>query len=410
MCSMPTPPWARSAAGANTYDAATATVLPTIYERTTAAAMTHGGINLGQGFPDADGPQWLRDAAAEAISTDAGPTNQYSPGPGFPWFREAVAAHQRRFYGVELDPQDQVLHTTGATEAIAATILAFAPAGSEVLAFEPFYDSYGAIAALAGAELKTVPLRAPEFRPDIAALEAAVTERTSMILVNSPHNPTGAVFTREELEAIVGIAAAAGAVVMSDEVYEHLMLDDAAGHSTILSIPGADQVAVAIGSAGKSFSVTGWKVGWVTGSARLVNQVRGVKQFTTFCTGGAYQYAVAQGLQDDRGFFAQNQAELRAGRDLLAAGLAEAGLRVFSPDAGYFVLADVRGVTPKTAAEFAAELVSAAGVGAIPVSSLTLPSTQHNPEDELNYLLRFAFCKRHDVLADAIGRLSDWLG
>ncbi|WP_191089673.1 aminotransferase class I/II-fold pyridoxal phosphate-dependent enzyme [Nesterenkonia ebinurensis] len=408
---MPTPPWARSAAGANTYDAATATVLPTIYERTTAAAIAHGGINLGQGFPDAEGPQWLRDAAAEAISTDAGPTNQYSPGPGFPWFREAVAAHQEKFYGVQLDPQDQVLHTTGATEAIAATILAFATAGSEVVAFEPFYDSYGSMVALAGAELKTVPLRAPDFRPDCAALRAAVSERTSMILVNTPHNPTGAVFTGDELAEIVSIAAEVGAVVMSDEVYEHLMLGeaDAPAHSTILSIPGAEDVAVAVGSAGKSFSVTGWKVGWVTGSPQLVNQVRGVKQFTTFCTGGAYQYAVAQGLQDDRGFFVQNQAELRAGRDLLAEGLAAAGLQAFTPDAGYFVLADVRGVTEQTASAFAAELVAQAGVGAIPVSSLTLLSTQENHEDELNYLLRFAFCKRHDVLTRALTRLSDWL-
>lgn len=405
------PPWARSAAGANTYDAVTSTVLPTIYERTTAAAMAHGGINLGQGFPDQEGPQWIREAAAEAIGTEAGPTNQYSPGPGFPWFREAVAAHQQRHYGLELDPETQVLHTTGATEAIASTILAFATAGSEVVTFEPFYDSYGSMVALAGAELRTIPLRAPDFRPDIDALEAAVTGRTSMILVNTPHNPTGVVFTAAELERIVGIAARHGTVVMADEVYEHLMMTDAAQqHQSILTIPGAEDVAVAVGSAGKSFSLTGWKVGWVTGSAELVNQVKGVKQFTTFCTGGVFQYAVAQGLEDDRGFFAANQAELQAGRDLLIEGLAAVGLKPYRPDAGYFVLADVSTVTDKTAAEFAAEMVAHAGVGAIPVSSLTLPSTQADRDDELNHLLRFAFCKRHSVLETAMDQLGRWIG
>lgn len=405
------PPWARSAAGANTYDAATATVLPTIYERTTAAAMAHSGINLGQGFPDQEGPAWIRAAAAEAISTEAGPTNQYSPGPGYPWFRQAVAAHQRKFYGVELDPETQVLHTTGATEAIAATILAFATEGSEVVTFEPFYDSYGSMVALAGAELKTIPLRAPDFRPDIDALEAAVTARTSMILVNTPHNPTGVVFSSAELERIVAIAQRNDAVVMSDEVYEHLMMTDAAHqHQTILTIPGAEGVAVAVGSAGKSFSLTGWKVGWVTGSPELVNRVKGVKQFTTFCTGGVFQYAIAQGLEDDRGFFASNQAELQTGRDLLMEGLAAAGLTPYSPDAGYFVLADVSAVTDKTAAEFAVDLVQGAGLGAIPVSALTLPSTQEDREDELNYLLRFAFCKRHSVLKTALDQLSRWIG
>lgn len=406
------PPWARSAAGANTYDAATATVLPTIYERTTAAAMARDGINLGQGFPDQEGPAWIRAAAAEAISTEVGPSNQYPPGPGFPWFREAVAAHQRRFYGLELDPQTQVLHTTGATEAIASTILAFATAGSEVVTFEPFYDSYGSMVALAGAELKTIALRAPDFRPDIAALEAVVSERTSMILVNTPHNPTGVVFSEAELEQIVRIARSVGAVVMSDEVYEHLMMlpDVAYEHRTILTVPGAEDVAVAIGSAGKSFSLTGWKVGWVTGSPELVNRVKGVKQFTTFCTGGAFQYAIAQGLEDDRGFFSANQAQLQTGRDLLLEGLAAAGLTPYSPAAGYFVLADISAVTDKTAAEFALDLVEGAGVGAIPVSALTLPSRQADTGDELNHLLRFAFCKRHSVLETALDQLGRWIG
>lgn len=399
----------RSAAGANVLAPESGTVLPTVYERTTALANRHGAVNLGQGFPDQEGPLWLRELAAAAVGGEEGPTNQYPPGLGFPWFREAVAEHQRRWYEMDLDPATQVMQTTGATEAITATILAFAEPGSEVFAFEPFYDSYGAVVGLAGAELRTVPLRAPEFRPDVDALEAAITERTSMILVNTPHNPTGTVFTRAELERIVQLARKHGVVVMCDEVYEHLVLDEGTEpHRSVLSVPGAEDVAVAIGSAGKSFSVTGWKIGWVTGSAELVNRVRGVKQFLSFCSGPAYQYAAAEGLRDDRGFFAENQGRLRSGRDRLTEGLAAAGLTPYPAEAGYFVLADVRGVTDLPAEEFAPVLAAEAGVAAIPVSALTLPATQQDAGDELNHLLRFAFCKRPETLEDAMGRLADW--
>ncbi len=405
---MLTPPWARAAAGANTYDHTADAVLPTVYERTTAAAMSAGSINLGQGFPDGEGPQWMRAAAAEAITTDAGPTNQYPPGIGLPVLREAVAAHQQTHYGVELDPDRQVLFTTGATEGIAASILSFAEPGSEVVAFEPWYDSYGAMVALAGAELRTVPLEAPDFRPDIVGLRVAVSERTSMILLNSPHNPTGAVFTADEMAEIVTIARQAGAVVMSDEVYEHLTFDVSA-HTPVLSIPGSEDVAVAVSSVGKSFSLTGWKVGWVTGSPALVNRVRGVKQFLSFTSAPAYQWATAQGLQDDRGFFAQNQEQLQSAREMVMSGLAAAGLRPHRPAAGYFILADISPVTDKSAADFAAELVEHAGVGAIPVSALTLPSTQQDPGSALNYMLRFAFCKNEPVLERALTRLSSWI-
>jgi N-succinyldiaminopimelate aminotransferase len=405
---MPTPPWARAAAGANTYDHGAGVVLPTVYERTTAASLAAEAINLGQGFPDAEGPQWMRAAAAEAITTDVGPTNQYPPGIGLPALREAVAAHQQAHYGVELNPKEQVLFTTGATEGIAASILAFAEPGSEVVTFEPWYDSYGAMVGLAGAALRTVPLTAPDFRPDVAALRALVTERTSMILLNSPHNPTGALFTEAEMTEIVEIARQVGAVVMSDEVYEHLVFDDAA-HSPVLSVPGAEDVAVAVSSVGKSFSLTGWKVGWVTGSPQLVNRVRGVKQFLSFTSAPAYQWATAQGLGDDRGFFAANQEQLQRSRDLVMAGLTEAGLRPYRPAAGYFILADVSPVTDKTAAEFAVELVERAGVGAIPVSALTLPSTQRDTGNALNRMLRFAFCKDDQVLQRAMSRLGQWI-
>ncbi|WP_300345400.1 aminotransferase class I/II-fold pyridoxal phosphate-dependent enzyme [Nesterenkonia sp.] len=400
-------PWARAAAGANTFDADSGTVLPTVYERTNAAAASAGAVNLGQGFPDRDGPQWLRQAAAEAITEpDVGPTNQYSPGIGLPVLRQAVADHQARRYGLTLDPDTQVMVTTGATEGIAACILAFASPGSEVLTYEPWYDSYGALAALAGAQLVTVPLRAPVFRPEVEALISRISERTSMILLNTPHNPTGSVFTAEELERIVAAAAAHDVVVMCDEVYEHLVFGESA-HTPVLAVPGAEKVALGISSAGKAFSLTGWKVGWVTGSAELVNRVRGVKQFLTFTSGPAYQWAVAQGLDDDRGFFDENRAELESHRDLLVSGLAAAGLEPTVPQAGYFVLADISGVTDLPADEFCLRLAARAGVGAIPVSALT---GQHEASAELDRLVRFAFCKDRSTLEQAIRRLSEGIG
>ncbi|GAA1810460.1 aminotransferase class I/II-fold pyridoxal phosphate-dependent enzyme [Nesterenkonia flava] len=401
----PEMPWARTAAGANTYDAETGSVLPTIYERTTAGALAHQALNLGQGFPDAQGPDWLLEAAAHSITHhEIGPPNQYAPGLGIPALREAVAEHYRRRSGLVLDPETQIMATTGATEAIAATILAWARPGSEVVAFAPFYDSYGACVALAGARLRTVPLRAPDYRPDLKALETALTPNTSMILMNTPHNPTGTVFSREELARILHLAAERDIVVMCDEVYEHLIFDDASHtHSPILTVPGAENVALAVGSAGKSFSVTGWKVGWLTGSAKLVNRVRGVKQFLSFSSGPAFQWAVAQGLQDDQGFFAENVATLKKGRDLLHSGLERAGLRAHSPDAGYFVVADVSGVSEHSAEAFCAELLTHAGVAAIPVSSLI--SAETPAEDPLRKLVRFAFCKDHSTLEEAVERI-----
>lgn len=409
-----TSPWARAAAGANTLDRDAGIVLPTVYERTTALAIEHGAVNLGQGYPDAEGPQWLLDAAAQAIADPSvGPRNQYAPGLGLSVLREAVAAESGRRQGVVLDPVREVMITAGATEGIAATILAFAEPGSQVVCFTPHYDSYAAITALAGAELVGVPLRGADFRPDLDALTEAVSERTSLILVNTPHNPTGTVFTAQELESVVELAHRAGAVVMSDEVYEHLVLGDLTetggpGHRSILSIPGAQDVAVALGSAGKSFSVTGWKVGWVTGSAVLVNRIRGVKQFLTFSSGPALQWAVAQGLQDDQGFFAHNRAQLAAGRDLLRQGLAELGLQPNSPAAGYFVLADISGVSEYDDVEFCRQLAERTGVAGIPVSSLVVQDSVP-ADDRLRKLVRLAFCKDPATIELALNRLGEQL-
>lgn len=410
-------PWARSAAGANTYDHDAGSVLPTVYERTTAAAAAHGAVNLGQGFPDQEGPEWLRRKAAEALTDPAaGPTNQYAPGMGLPVLREAVAENLGRRAGVVLDPSSEVMITTGATEAIAAAILAFAGPGSEVLTFQPHYDSYGAMAALAGAELRGVPLQGPEYRPDMEALEAAVTERTSMLLLNTPHNPTGTVFSAGELRRAVEIARRHGLVIMCDEVYEQLVLPGEGGgdperpHHPILSLPGAAEVAVAVGSAGKSFSLTGWKIGWLTGSAELVNRVRGVKQFLTFSSGPAFQWAVAEGLRDDRGFFAENVAALAAGRELLRDGLQSLGLRPSLAPAGYFLLADISGITEMEDEQFCRLLAQQVGVAAIPVSSLTIQHStaiQHSSAsaDPLRRLVRFAFCKRLSSLEEGIDRM-----
>ena len=409
-------PWARSAAGANTFDHDAGSVLPTIYERTTAAALAHEAVNLGQGFPDQEGPEWLRQAAAQALTDPTSrPSNQYAPGLGLPVLREAVAEDHLRRGGVSLDPSSEVMITTGATEAIAASILAFASPGSQVLTFEPHYDSYGAMAALAGAELVGVPLRGPEFRPDMDALEATVTEQTSMLLLNTPHNPTGTVFTEQELRRAVDIARRHDLVIMCDEVYEQLVLTGPEGeaapqpHRSVLSVPGAAEVAVAIGSAGKSFSVTGWKVGWLCGSAELVNRIRGVKQFLTFSSGPAFQWAVAQGLQDDRGFFAENAASLSAARDLLHSGLHSAGLRPNRAASGYFLLADISEVTALDDVAFCRLLAEEVGVAAIPVSSLTIRHRTEQrtlPEgDALQKLVRFAFCKRLSTLEEGIDRM-----
>ncbi len=407
-------PWARSAAGANTLEPesprSAPQVVPTIYERTTASALAHGAINLGQGFPDTEGPDWLLELASLSITDPgSGPRNQYAPGMGLGELRSSISSAQRRRQGLDLDPETEVMVTTGATEGISATILAFARPGSEVLTFEPHYDSYGACVALAGARMVGVPLRGPGFRPDVDALEAAITERTSMILLNTPHNPTGTVFSAEELGRIVKLAKKHDLRIMCDEVYEHLVLSDAAlPHRSILTVEGAEQVAVAVGSAGKSFSVTGWKVGWVTGSAELISQIRGVKQFLSFSSGPAFQWAVAQGLEDDRGFFAQNTAELEAGRDLLRDGLHELGLAPNAAEAGYFVLGDVSGLTSLSAVDFCRILAEEVGVAAIPVAALTIQHTAQ-PTDELQRLVRFAFCKDHSTIAEALRRMREHL-
>jgi N-succinyldiaminopimelate aminotransferase len=372
----------------------------TIFAEMTALATAAGAINLGQGFPDTDGPASVLDAAVDAIRSGR---NQYPPGPGMPELRTAIAEHQHRFYGLTVDPDREVLVTVGATEAIATALLALCEQGDEVVLLEPYYDSYAASVALAGATRRTVVLRAPDFRLDEAELRAAFTDRTRVVVVNSPHNPTGTVLTRPELELIVRLAAEHDAVILSDEVYEHLLFSDGptgGRHVPIATLPDAAERTLTISSAGKTFSVTGWKVGWVHGPARLVDAVRTVKQFVSFVASGPFQPAVAAGLRLPDEVFASFARELQGKRDLLCAALSEAGLEPMVPAGTYFVLVDGAALGYDDGLALCRDLPRLAGVAAVPVRVF------HDDPQAGRSLVRFAFCKRDEVLREAAERLS----
>jgi N-succinyldiaminopimelate aminotransferase len=362
-----------------------------------ARAVATGSVNLGQGFPDVDGPRAIARAAADAVL--AGKGNQYPPATGIPELRQAVAVHQQRFYGLGYDPDTEVLITAGATEAIAAALLALLEPGDEVIAFEPYYDSYVAGIAMAGATRVPLTLRAPDFRPDLAELESKITRKTRLLLLNSPHNPTGMVLTRAETEAIARIAVRHDLLVVTDEAYEHLTFDTE--HVPFATIEGMRGRVVSIGSAGKTFSFTGWKVGWATGTPELVSAVRTTKQFLTFVSSGPFQYAVAGALALPDGYYADQAADLKAKRDLLAAGLRDIGFRVYQPDGTYFITTDIAPLGEPDAMRFCLDLPDRAGVVAIPSAMFY----DDHPEAGRT-LVRFAFCKRPEVLKEALGRLA----
>jgi N-succinyldiaminopimelate aminotransferase len=370
----------------------------TIFSEMSALAVATGSVNLGQGFPDTDGPREVAEAAAAAILGGRG--NQYPPGNGVPELCQAIAEHQQRFYGLGFDPASEVLVTAGATEAIAAALLALVEPGDEVIAFEPYYDSYAACVALAGGVRVPVTLRPPGFRPDLDALRAAVTPRTRLILLNSPHNPTGSVFTRAELAAIAELACERDLLVIADEVYEHMVY--AGEHVPIGSLPGMRERTVSISSAGKTFSFTGWKIGWVTAAPELVAAVRAVKQFLTFVSGGPFQYAIAQALRMPDAYFTGISADLRVKRDLLCVGLAEAGFAVYPPEGTYFVTTDIRPLSDADGVQFCRDLPRQAGVVAIPSAVL------YDDQEAGRTQVRFAFCKRPEVLQDALARIEKW--
>ncbi|EPH46364.1 putative N-succinyldiaminopimelate aminotransferase DapC [Streptomyces aurantiacus JA 4570] len=382
----------------------------TIFAEMSALAVRTGAINLGQGFPDTDGPEEVREAAVRALRDGRG--NQYPPGPGVPELRTAVAEHQLRHYGLAYDPDREVLVTAGATEAIAASLLALVEPGDEVIALEPYYDSYAASIALAGGTRVPVTLRPRDgrFVLDLDELRDAVTPRTRLLLLNTPHNPTGTVLTREELAEIAKLAVERDLLVVTDEVYEHLVFTDETdgttpAHLPLASFPGMRERTVSIGSAGKTFSFTGWKVGWVTSTPELVAAVRSAKQYLTFVASGPFQYAVAEALALPDSYFTSFREDMRAKRDLLSAGLTAAGFEVYRPAGTYFITTDIRPLGADRSGggdgfAFCRALPERAGVVAIPNAVF------YDHREAGAPFVRFAFCKRTEVLADAVDRLK----
>ncbi|GLH97943.1 aminotransferase [Phytohabitans aurantiacus] len=373
----------------------------TIFAEMSALAVRTGAVNLGQGFPDTDGPPEMLAAAAEALR---GGQNQYPPGPGIPALRAAVAAHQRRFWGLEYDPDGEVLVTAGATEAIAAAILGLCEAGDEVVCFEPYYDSYAASIALAGAVRKPVTLRPGasgwyEFDPD--ALRAAFGPRTKLVLLNSPHNPTGKVFTPAELALVAELCQEHGAYAVTDEVYEHLAFTDAAApHIPLATLPGMRDRTLRISSAGKTFSCTGWKIGWASGPAHLVTAAMRVKQFLTYVNGAPFQPAVAVALGLPDSYYEEFRAGLQQRRDQLVAGLSAAGFGVLPSEGTYFVTTDITPLGGTDGMAFCRTLPERSGVVAVPTEVF------YDDTAAGQHLVRFAFCKRPEVIEEAVRRLS----
>jgi N-succinyldiaminopimelate aminotransferase len=366
----------------------------TIFAEMSALAEATGAINLGQGFPDTDGPSVVLEAAVDAIRAGR---NQYPPGAGIPELRQAVADHQRRFWDLSFDPEHEVLVTAGATEALTASILAFCDPGDEVVVFEPTYDTYTAAIALAGARQRVVTLQEPGWSFDADALRGAFSNRTKVLILNSPHNPTGKVFTREELSLLAELCVEHDVVAVTDEVYEHLVYDGE--HVPLASLPGMRDRTVTISSAGKTFSLTGWKVGWACASPELLGAVRSVKQHLTYVNGAPFQPAVALGLALDDAYYDGLRASLRAKRDLLCDGLAGAGLDVLRPAGTYFATVALPEGTDGLA--WCRALPERAGVVAIPTGVF------YEDPARGSHLVRFTFCKRDEVLGEAAARLKE---
>ena len=367
----------------------------TIFAEMSALATRTGSINLGQGFPDTDGPEEVKAAAIAAIRH--GP-NQYPPGPGIPELRDAIALHQARFWGLSYDPDTEVLVTAGATEAMAAAILSLCEVGDEVVTFEPCYDAYPAVTALAGARLRVVLLEPPTYGFDPDALRAAVGPRSRLLLLNSPHNPTGKVFTRGELEAIAAVCCDHDLIAVTDEVYEHMVYDGT--HTPLATLPGMRERTITISSGGKTFAFTGWKVGWACAAPPLIDAVRTVKQFLTYVNAAPLQPAIALGLGLPDRYYEELAAALEAKRDLLCAGLDQAGFEVFRPAGTYFVTADIRPLGETDGMAFCRALPERCGVVAIPTQVFYADPARGR------HLVRFTFCKREEVLEEAVARLQ----
>jgi N-succinyldiaminopimelate aminotransferase len=370
----------------------------TIFTTMTALAEATGAINLGQGFPDFDGPPALLDAAAAALR---GGQTPYAPLAGVGALLEAIAAHQERRYGLRFDPSSEIQVTFGATEALAAALLALVERGDEVAMLDPSYDSYGAGVALAGGRAVPIVLEPPEWRLEAAALDAAITPRTRLIIVNSPHNPTGRVLDRAELELLAAACRKHDLIALTDEVYEHLIYEGE--HIPLATLPGMAERTITVSGIGKTHSVTGWKIGWACGPAELITRVRAVKQYLSFAGGTPLQHASAAALRFPDSVAGELASALRDKRDRLAAGLRSAGFEVFASAGTYFLNADVSPLGEEDAAALCARLPHEAGVAAIPTSAFAA-----DPAGATRSLVRFAFCKRDAVLAEAIERLLAW--
>jgi N-succinyldiaminopimelate aminotransferase len=369
----------------------------TIFAEMSALATATGSVNLGQGFPDTDGPRQVLDAAIAAIN---GGANQYPPGPGMPVLRQAIAAHQQRFYGLDYDPDAEILVTAGATEALAGALMGLLDTGDEVVLFEPMYDSYQACISLAGAVAKPVTLRPPTYRFDPDELRAAITPKTKVMLINSPHNPTGHVLDDEELRFVVSLAVEHDLIVITDEVYEHLVFDEAR-HLPLATFPGMRDRTLTISSGGKTFNTTGWKIGWICAPPALLAAARTAKQFLTYVNGGPFQPAIAVGLGLPDAFFTDFAADMQSKRDRLLPGLHAAGFNVFDTKGTYFVTVDIRPIQPDgDGMAFCRSLPGRCGVVAIP--NEVFYANRH----EGRHLVRFAFCKKLDVLDEAAERLA----
>ncbi|MFB8762643.1 pyridoxal phosphate-dependent aminotransferase [Nocardiopsis alba] len=374
----------------------------TIFAEMTRLAVETESVNLGQGFPDTDGPRSLLENASRHILEGV---NQYPPGPGRPELRRAVSRYRSRHYGLDFDPDSEVYVTVGATAGIAASLLALVERGDEVIVFEPMYDSYAAMISLAGGVRRPVALRrdteSGRFTFDPAELRAAVTPRTRLVMVNTPHNPTGAVFTPAELEEIAAVCREHDLIAVTDEVYEFLTFDDRR-HVPLASLPGMRERTLSISSVGKMFAVTAWKTGWVTGPEPLVRAVRTVNQFLTFSANGALQLAIADAIEGEGEWIEAQRLSLQGKRDRLAEGLGDAGFDVNVCEGTYFLMADIRPLGYRDGEDLARALPAAAGVAAVPAKVF------YDHQDEGRHLLRFAFCKKDEVLDEAVARLRHW--
>lgn len=392
-------PWQRMAAGGGLLDPS-GQLRSTVFEEMTALARRTGSVNLGQGFPDFNPPAEMVAAAVDALHAGH---HQYAPIVGVPALREAVATHQREHYGLDVDPDGQVIVCAGATEGMTAALLSLLQPGDEVVVFEPHYDLYGAVVEFAGATTVPVPLLPPAFVPEPDDVRAAFSPRTRAVILNDPHNPTGTVASREFKQQLVELATEFNAVILTDEVYEHLRYDGP--HEPIAQLPGAAGRTLSVSSAGKTFSATGWRVGWVSGPRDLVRGVTAVKTYLSHSAAAPLQHAVASVLTSPTGFYERLLEDYRERRDVLVSGLHGAGLNPPMPESTFFAVADVSDLYPLAGVQDAEGLAhhwaETVGVVGIPVSAFVGPGNRGLYSD----WLRLAFCKRTDVLRGAMAGL-----